>query len=149
MSTGTDPRVGEVLPTDAWDILKTDKTARLIDVRTQAEWVFVGAPDLSELDHTLLCVEWASFPNMSQNQRFADAVIEVLGDEAPGKLLFLCRSGVRSLHAAHAVAARYSEKGQVVDCLNIAEGFEGDLNAMGRRGILNGWKHRGLAWRQS
>ena len=149
MSTGSNPRVGEVVPTAAWNILETEKDARLIDVRTQAEWNFVGMPDLSGLDQTLTCVEWASFPEMSKNPRFAEAVIEALGDEAPGKLLFLCRSGVRSLHAAQAVAARYSEMGQAVDCLNVAEGFEGDLNAIGRRGIQNGWKHRGLAWRQS
>ncbi|MEE9389169.1 MAG: rhodanese-like domain-containing protein [Paracoccaceae bacterium] len=149
MRTGSHPRVGEVLPADAWNILETEKDARLIDVRTQAEWNFVGLPDLSELNHTMLCVEWASFPDMSKNPHFADTVIEALGDEAPGKLLFLCRSGVRSLHAAQAVAARYLEMGQAVDCLNVAEGFEGDLNAHGRRGIQNGWKHRGLAWRQS
>ncbi len=149
MSTGLNPSVGEVLPTDAWNILETEKDARLIDVRTQAEWSFVGIPDLSDLGHTLLCVEWASFPEMSNNPRFADAVTEALGDEAPGKLLFLCRSGVRSLHAANAVAVWFAERGQEVDCLNVAEGFEGDLNAKGRRGIRNGWKHRGLAWRQT
>ncbi len=86
---------------------------------------------------------------MSKNPCFADAVIQALGDEPPGKLLFICRSGVRSLYAASAIAARFSAGGQSVDCLNVAEGFEGDLNAQGRRGIRNGWKHRGLAWRQS
>lgn len=141
--------MGEVLPPDAWNILETENDARLIDVRTQAEWSFVGTPDISELGHTLICVEWAGFPGMSKNLRFADTVIEALGDEAPGKLLFLCRSGVRSLHAARAVTARYLELGKVVDCYNVAEGFEGDLNAMGRRGIQNGWKHRGLTWNQS
>lgn len=149
MRTGTIPSVGEVSPSDAWEILETEDSARLIDVRTQAEWSFVGVPDVSELDQTLLCVEWAAFPGMSKNPRFADAVTEALGDEAPGKLLFLCRSGVRSLHAARAVADRYSERGQTVDCLNVTEGFEGDLNAEGKRGIHNGWKYRGLAWRQS
>jgi len=149
LSAGTDSDVGEVLPTDAWAILGTEKSARLIDVRTQAEWVFVGAPDLSELGHTLIGVEWASFPGMSKNQRFVDAVAEELGGNAPGKLLFLCRSGVRSLHAARAVAAWYLERGQTVECLNVAEGFEGDLDGQGRRGIRNGWKYRGLAWRQS
>ena len=149
MDTGSDPRVGEVLPSDAWKILETEKNARLIDVRTQAEWNFVGVPDLSELGQALICVEWASFPGMSKNPRFADAVIEALGDEAPDKLLFLCRSGVRSLHAAGAVAVRLHELGRAADCINVAEGFEGDLNSQGQRGIRNGWKHRGLAWRQS
>ena len=149
MSTGNRPSVGEVLPADAWTILETDNNARLIDVRTQAEWSFVGVPDLSELGHTLICIEWAEFPGMSKNPRFADAVVEALGDEAPGPLLFLCRSGVRSLYSAEAVTAKYSQMGKAVECLNVKEGFEGDLNPNGHRGFHNGWKHRGLAWRQS
>ncbi|MEE9426678.1 MAG: rhodanese-like domain-containing protein [Paracoccaceae bacterium] len=149
MSTGSHPSVGEVLPTDAWNILETEKDARLIDVRTQAEWSFVGIPDLSDLGQTLLCIEWASFPEMSKNPRFADAVTKALGGETPGKLMFLCRSGVRSLHAASAVADWYDRRDQEVDCLNVAGGFEGDLDAHGRRGIRNGWKQQGLAWRQS
>jgi len=56
---------------------------------------------------------------------------------------------VRSLHAARAVSAWFAERGNAVDCANVAEGFEGDLNSEGKRGIRNGWKHRGLAWRQS
>lgn len=149
MSTGTRPRIGEVVPTAAWTILETEKNARLIDVRTSAEWGFVGTPDLSDIGQTLLCVEWASFPGMSKNPRFADAVIKELGDANPGKLLFICRSGVRSLSAAEAVVTRYAERGQVVDCFNVQEGFEGDLNTDGHRGFHNGWKFRGLAWRQS
>lgn len=149
MSTGTRPRVGEVLPTDAWTILETDKKARLIDVRTQAEWSFVGVPDLSELGHTLICIEWAEFPGMSINPRFADAVTEALGDEAPGTLLFLCRSGVRSLYAAEAATVIYSQMGKAVECLSVKEGFEGDLNPNGHRSFQGGWKNRGLAWRQS
>lgn len=149
MNSGDGPRVGEVLPNDAWSILETEPDARLIDVRTQAEWGFVGVPDLSGLGQTLICVEWAQLPGMSRNPEFADAVMQTLGDEMPGKLLFICRSGVRSLHAAGAMAARFDESGVAARCLNVAEGFEGDLNEDGHRGGRNGWKFRGLAWRQS
>ncbi|HHS88767.1 MAG TPA: rhodanese-like domain-containing protein [Rhodobacteraceae bacterium] len=149
MSTGNVPGVGEVLPVAAWTRLKNDEDARLIDVRTQAEWSFVGIPDLSELGHALICLEWATFPGMSPNPRFADLVLEALGGHIPGTLMFLCRSGVRSKSAAAAVATKYAENGVVVDCLNVAEGFEGDLNEDGHRGFRNGWKFRGLAWRQS
>jgi len=149
MSTGKSPRIGEVLPTDAWAILGSEINAQLVDVRTQAEWGFVGVPDVSELGHTLIRVEWAGFPGMSANPRFAEAVMEELGDKEPGILLFICRSGVRSLRAAEAVAEHLSAKGVSVQCLNVAEGFEGDLDQYGHRGNHNGWKHRGLAWRQS
>ncbi len=149
MSTGIVPGIGEVLPNAAWTRLKNDKNARLIDVRTQAEWSFVGAPDLSELGHTLICVEWATFPKMSPNPRFAEQVLEALGGTRPGMLMFLCRSGVRSKSAAAAVRARYAGLGVDVDCFNVVEGFEGDVNEDGHRGFQNGWKFRGLAWRQS
>ena len=54
--------------------------------------------------------------------------------EFPGKkLVLLCRSGVRSHHAA-ALAAQ-NGYGQA---FNVLEGFEGDKNASGQRRV-NGW----------
>ncbi len=149
MSSGFAPRVGEVSPTEAWKLLETDRSARLIDVRTRAEWGYVGVPDLSEIGQTLICVEWAMFPEMSINPRFTEAVTEELGDERPGSLLFICRSGKRSLAAARAMADHLASRGETARCLSVAEGFEGDLDPHGHRGCLNGWKFRGLAWRQS
>lgn len=149
MGTGIDPSIGEVLPVAAWEILATENDARLIDVRTVAEWNFVGVPDLSELNQTVICAEWAMYPGMSANPHFVETVINALGAEVPGKLLFLCRSGVRSLRAADAITAHYAQQGNAVSCFNVLEGFEGDPDANGHRGNLNGWKLRGLAWRQS
>ena len=48
----------------------------LIDVRTQAEWGFVGVPDLAEVGRSTILVEWAGFPGMSRNPRFVTQVIE-------------------------------------------------------------------------
>lgn len=149
MSKGSDPHIGGVPPAEAWRILATDPSARLVDVRTQAEWGFVGVPDVSDLGHTLICVEWAQFPGMSKNEHFVNAVMEEIGEETPSQILFLCRSGVRSLNAAKAVSAHLSARGVPVTCLNVEEGFEGDLDENGHRGFQNGWKFRGLAWCQS
>lgn len=149
MDTGLAPGVGEVLPADAWEILKSQPGARLIDVRTQAEWSFVGKPDISELGQSVILAEWARFPDMSINPDFADDLMEKLDEGASGPLLFICRSGVRSLRAAEAVAVRAPAGGARLTCLNVAEGFEGDLDADGHRGRVNGWKFRGLPWRQS
>lgn len=149
MGTGSGPRVGEVTPDDAWRILEEESSARLIDVRTRAEWGFVGVPDLRDIGRDPIFVEWASYPEMFVNPRFVDEVMEALGEPAHGPLLFLCRSGARSLRAANAVAAHLGSLGMEVPCLNVAEGFEGDLDPEGHRGGLNGWKARGLAWRQS
>jgi rhodanese-related sulfurtransferase len=149
MSTGIGPSVGELSPADAWDILATDSNARIVDVRTTAEWGFVGVPDVSEIGHAVICIEWSQYPGMSVNPNFVEAVKHARGIEGPGTMLFLCRSGVRSLHAARAFAAYSAENGVAVECINVAEGFEGDLDSDGHRGRLNGWKLRGLAWRQS
>ncbi|AZQ69515.1 rhodanese-like domain-containing protein [Silicimonas algicola] len=146
---GLGSAVGEVSPGEAWRVLCDDDAARLIDVRTRAEWGFVGVPDLRETGQGPLFIEWASYPDMSVNVRFAEEVEKALNGEKPSTLLFLCRSGARSLKAAEAVSAHYARTGMAVTCLNVAEGFEGDVDASGHRGSHNGWKARGLAWRQS
>ncbi len=144
-----DALVAQASPTEAWQSLAKDPDAQLVDVRTQAELGFVGVPDLSGLGKTLVCVEWAEFPRMSVNPRFAEAVIEQLGHAPNGPLFFICRSGARSHQAAALVGAHLAAQGVQVDCVNVAEGFEGDLDAKGHRGRTGGWKYRGLAWRQS
>lgn len=150
MSTGRVAQcVAEVSPQQAWDTLANDESSVLIDVRSRAEWSFIGVPDLTALGQSTLLVEWASFPEMSVNPHFAEQVVEALGPDIPAKLLFICRSGARSLSAAKAVAEVLSKDGIEADCINVAEGFEGDLDAYGHRGCVNGWKVRGLAWRQS
>ena len=149
MGTGKSPHVGEVDPSEAWQILNDNKSARLIDVRTSAEWSFVGFPDLGEMGQRPIFIEWSCLPNMSENPQFAAQLDEALGNDAPDTLLFLCRSGARSLRAAYLVADHLAARGETVTCLNIAEGFEGDLDASAHRGSMNGWKARGLSWRQS
>ncbi|HYE41549.1 MAG TPA: rhodanese-like domain-containing protein, partial [Ramlibacter sp.] len=60
-----------------------------------------------------------------------------------GKVVLLCRSGVRSI----AAAKRATELG--IEAYNILEGFEGDADADGHRGNKGGWRARGLPWRQN
>ena len=134
---------GDVTPAVAWKILGELKDAILIDVRTRAEWNYVGVPDLAGLDKKPGLVEWQVFPSMQVNPDFVGALSEALADKAV-PLLFLCRSGVRSVAAAKAMAAAgYST------CLNVADGFEGPLDAQGKRGATRGWKAARLPWRQT
>lgn len=134
---------GDVTPATAWKILGELKNAMLIDVRTRAEWNYVGVPDLAGLDKKPGLVEWQVFPSMQVNPEFVDALSGALPDKT-APLLFLCRSGVRSVAAAKAMsAAGYST------CLNVADGFEGPLDAQGKRGAARGWKAAGLPWRQT
>jgi rhodanese-related sulfurtransferase len=134
---------GDVNPPTAFKILKEQKTAVLIDVRTRAEWNYVGLPDLDSLAKKVSLIEWQVFPSMQPNPQFVAEVAAALPDKT-APLLFLCRSGARSAAAAKAVtAAGYSS------CFNVAEGFEGPLDAEAKRGSVGGWKAAGLPWRQT
>ena len=133
---------GDVLPPKAWDILQTDPDAVLIDVRTDAEWAFVGVPDLSGVGRNTVLVEWQSFPEMAINPDFVGEV-KAHGIRPDQTLLLICRSGQRSRHAAMALTDGGFER-----CLNVAEGFEGGLDAARHRGAAGGWKAAGLAWIQ-
>jgi len=137
---------GDVTPTEAWRVLSENSKAQLIDVRTTAEWQFVGLPDLSPLSRRPLLAEWQMFPTMAVNTRFAGEASEVLGAAGIPKdtpLFLLCRSGARSRSAAAALTAEGFSA-----AYNIENGFEGDPDAEGHRGALNGWKAVGLPWRQ-
>lgn len=132
---------------EAWEFLVQDSTAQLVDVRTVAEWSFVGGPDLSALERRVHCIEWQGYPTMQPNPNFAADAAEALqaagaGPQTP--ILFLCRSGARSRAAAMAMTRAGFAKS-----FNIAGGFEGDLDSEGHRGLTNGWKAAGLPWRQT
>lgn len=134
---------GDILPTEAWEILRSEPDAVLVDVRTEAEYAFVGVPDLSALEKETLFIPWKHFPTNEQNPDFAQQVAGVgVGDQAA--ILFLCRSGQRSKMSAIAVTALGFKR-----CYNVAHGFEGDMDGSRHRGTTNGWKVDGLPWVQS
>ncbi|SNY90362.1 thiosulfate sulfurtransferase [Cohaesibacter sp. ES.047] len=137
---------GDLEVSKAWDLLCQDPNAVLIDVRTHAEWSYVGVPVLEDAARDVLLIEWISYPQMQVNANFADQLMAELHKrsvEQNSALLFLCRSGVRSKNAAIEMTERWQGP-----CYNIASGFEGDLDVNLHRGQQNGWKHAGLPWRQ-
>jgi rhodanese-related sulfurtransferase len=141
--------VDEADPAEAYRILESQPESALVDVRTRAEWSFVGLPDLAAIGRPVWPVEWVTFPAMARNPEFIAELVGRAGGKLPERLLFICRSGARSLAAATTVAAAMAEHGIAVHCTNVAEGFEGDLDGEGHRGRVSGWKVRGLPWRQS
>ena len=141
--------VTEETPLETWAGLETTTDAVLVDVRTTAEWSFIGTVNLDEVDRKPILLEWLRYPDMSVNPTFAADLAQALDGVVPSKIFFLCRSGVRSLSAAVSVAEIYGAQGIETECVNILEGFEGNLDADHHRGSANGWKARGLAWRQT
>lgn len=132
---------GDVPPQQAYAALQADPSAVLVDVRTSAEWSYVGLPDLTGIGKRVVPVEWQRFPDGSVNDRFLDDLRRAgISEGAP--IYFLCRSGVRS-----AAAAEAATRAGLGPAYNVAEGFEGPLDGEGHRAVA-GWKVAGLPWRQ-
>jgi rhodanese-related sulfurtransferase len=127
------PYAGALTPVEAHALLQAG--AKLVDVRTVAELVYVGRVPGGVL------VEWATYPHNARNPQFLDQLAQAAKPD--DTLLFLCRSGHRS-HAAAVVATQAGYK----DSYNILEGFEGDRDPAQQRGHLNGWRKAGLPWVQ-
>lgn len=125
---------GGLTPTDAWKLV-ADGRAVLVDVRTAEERKFVGHVPAG------IHVAWATGTSMNRNPRFVKELEAKVKKDAV--VVFLCRSGKRSVSAAEAAA-----KAGFVNAFNILEGFEGDLDGEQRRGTLGGWRLRGLPWIQ-
>ncbi len=136
---------GDITPLDAWKMLNDNPQAILVDVRTDAEWRFVGVPDLSSIGREVVFIEW----NTSDGRRNGSFLAELRervqpADSAAGErpVVFLCRSGNRSIGAAEVATAA-----GIAPAYNVLDGFEGQLNASGHRGE-GGWRAIGLPWKQ-
>ncbi len=124
---------GLLTPAEAWTLFNAGEV-ELVDTRTLAERDLIGYVPGS------VSIEWYDYPAKKRNDGFLE---QLRAKVEPGRpVAFLCRSGVRSHHAAVlATANGYAA------AFNVLEGFEGDKNAQGQR-VINGWKVAGLPWRQ-
>ncbi|MGB8337380.1 MAG: rhodanese-like domain-containing protein [Burkholderiales bacterium] len=130
------PYEGALTPAEAYEILKTAPGAKLVDVRTHAEWDWVGTiPGATQ-------IEWLTYPYNHVNPHFLDELKQSVNPES--LVLFICRSGARS-HAAAAAATKAGFR----DSYNVLEGFEGDKDTEGHRNKKAGWRAAGLPWVQS
>ena len=126
------PMAGLLTPSEAW-MLRELRRVEIVDTRTKAERDLVGYVPGS------IPIEWYDYPGKVRNEKFLDELRAKVDSATP--VAFLCRSGVRSHHAAAlATANGYA-------AYNIIEGFEGDKNPQGQRRV-NGWQMAGLPWKQ-
>ena len=124
---------GDVSPQLAWQWVQAGE-AVLVDVRTDAEREWVGFVPGA------VAAAWKQWPGMAMNPAFDQLVSQAANGR---KLVFLCRSGVRSI----AAAKRATELG--LESYNVLEGFEGDPDENAHRGRKGGWRYQGLPWRQN
>lgn len=132
---------GDLTPEQAWQELADDPATVLVDCRTRPEWEFVGVPDLAELGKQTVLVEWQTYPSGVVNPEFVEQ-LRSGGVTEENRLIFLCRSGARSISAAEAATAA-----GLGPAYNVLEGFEGPTGPDGHRGAV-GWRARKLPWRQ-
>jgi rhodanese-related sulfurtransferase len=140
--------VKETNPIDAFEALKNQSNAVLIDVRTFEEFNFVGTVNDLQFKNKIILLPWQTMPNMTVNENFINnlenTLLKMFGKiEKNINLFFLCKSGGRSMQAAsYCINCGYQ------NCYNIISGFEGDLNDHHQRGKINGWKASNLPWGQ-
>ena len=127
------PYAGALLPTEAHTLM--EQGAKLVDVRTDAELQYVGSIPGSE------AIEWNDYPDGKRNPDFLAQLEGAVAKDEP--VMFICRSGARSHHAAVAATqAGWRE------AYNVLEGFEGDKDPEGHRNTVGGWKVARLPWVQ-
>ncbi len=130
------PYAGALTPEEAYAVLQQHPHAQLVDVRTRAEWAWVGRVSVA------VEIEMMSFSTGRPNPQFVEELQQKVKKDSV--VLFLCRSGARSHNAATlATQAGYAES------YNILEGFEGDCDEKGHRNTVGGWRAAGLPWSQS
>ncbi len=129
------PYDGALTPREAYEVWRQAPGARLVDVRTRAEWDYVGRiPGAVE-------IELLTYPGNRPNPAFLAELEKQVDHES--LVMFICRSGGRSHNAAMlAMQAGYSAS------YNVIEGFEGDKDAQGHRNTTGGWRVAGLPWVQ-
>ncbi|MET3142380.1 UNVERIFIED_ORG: rhodanese-related sulfurtransferase [Arthrobacter sp. UYEF10] len=125
---------GDLTPHEAW--AKLEQGAIMVDVRTEGEWAHIGIPDTKATDNDPLFIPW-TFPGGMPNPDFITDLTQQAPEDDGAELVFLCRSGQRSIAAA--IAATQAG----FTAYNVLEGFEGEPDRYGER-TVNGWKNRGL-----
>ncbi|MDO9422516.1 MAG: rhodanese-like domain-containing protein [Herminiimonas sp.] len=131
------PYAGAMTPQQAYDLLLSDPTVKLVDVRTNAERDWIGRVAIPETQHA--AVEWNVYPGGTSNPNFLQELAQIADKDTV--LLFLCRGAVRSRHAA-----KLATEHGYANSFDVLEGFEGVKDADGHRKNVNGWCKAGLPW---
>ena len=134
---------------EAYRLWQSDEErVKIIDVRTTAEYAFVGHPTMAANIPLLFTTRQWHAPTgsyaMQRNERFVAQVEQIAAKD--DVVLVLCRSGQRSAPATDLLnAAGYESVYSVVD------GFEGDklknpASIFDGQRKVNGWRNAGLPW---
>ena len=131
--------LGHLTSPEAWEFLNQNPEARLIDIRSSMEFLFIGHPTDS------IHIAWMEDPDWDINPNFVKEInqIQKATTNNNGPMVLICRSGNRSEKAG----IQLLEAG-LTNIYHITDGFEGDRNELNHRGEINGWRFHGLPWEQ-
>lgn len=126
----------DLTPQQSYEAVVNDE-AYILDVRTDAEFIWVGHPDVPNVMNVSWKIErkgsWITNPS------FLSDVNDIFGSNKGAHIIVMCRSGVRSIPAAAAL-----ESAGFTNVSNMLEGFEGEgKDAYGYR-TVDGWKNSSL-----
>ncbi len=138
--------IKQISSKEAFEEIKSNLGALLIDVRSELEWKKIGIPDLGDLNENLVLLELQSMPSMEYNQNFLLELEEVVNDKNVNNVMFICKAGVRSQAAAVQSMGVLLNKNKSIKICNISDGFEGKgFSIFGDK--ASGWKNSGLPWK--
>ncbi|MCK4485885.1 MAG: hypothetical protein KAU38_03880 [Desulfobacterales bacterium] len=178
-SIGTVSAFENIFPGDAYDMLDPENTAYkpdayILDVRTPAEWYWVGHPGKDKCDNgafleepvrKVINIPWYVWEYVPQDKKYDRKIPNRFFDEEvvrqfdPGDIIIvMCRSGKRSVSASeeleeptHPACKRLEELGYY-NIYNMLGGFEGGRNKATdpancqHRTKDEGWKNKGLPY---
>lgn len=136
-------KVKGVTPQEAYELLESNSSAVLIDVRSSMEYLFVGHAKGS------VHVPWIDEPDWTVDPNFPAHVRQVMlgglscSDDSCTPVVLICRSGKRSQEAGEVLV-----KNGFPEVYNVLEGFEGELDHDHHRSTQAGWRFHGLPWEQ-
>ena len=102
--------------TNAFDFLSKKVDSHLIDTRSDVEWKTTGIPDLSSINKETNLINWGPVLDQIFFEQYKNFLL--ISFNKNDNLLFICRSGSRSL-----MAAQFAIKFGFKNSFNIYEGF--------------------------
>jgi rhodanese-related sulfurtransferase len=131
----------EISSDDAYEMATTDANAYILDIRSEAEWIYVGHPGPNRQDEgedlagKVVNISYKIWKKklFIENPSFVSDVKDLFEDKENIILIVMCRSGKRSKDAASAL-----EVAGYINVYNMTTGFQGERDQYGYR-TLNGW----------
>jgi rhodanese-related sulfurtransferase len=147
-SAGISLAVENVVPSHAYYLAASNPNVYILDVRTAAEWEWVGHPGQNKLgEGSELAGKVVHIPYQIDHQgtrivnpSFLTDVREIFDGNPEVVLILMCRSGQRSLAGANLL----EEAG--FQAMNMLTGFEGGTDSLGYRNTGKGWKNELLPY---